>query len=70
MKLILFGILFIFSPLALAFISSVINQNSMFDEGNGSGTYIWFMLFTIPVGLIVVIIGIIRLIAKKFRKPR
>jgi hypothetical protein len=67
-KLILIGIAVIFSPLALAFGSSLINGDSMFNEGTGSGAYIWLMLVSVPTGVVMTIIGIIRLVFKKFPK--
>jgi hypothetical protein len=43
--------------LFLAFVLSLVNGVSMCDEGSGSGGYIWLMLGTLPVGLVMILIG-------------
>ncbi|OJJ18611.1 hypothetical protein BKI52_23655 [marine bacterium AO1-C] len=46
-------LLFIFSPLLMAFLSWAFSgfKNSLWSEGpGGHGTYLWFMLITLPVG--------------------
>jgi len=40
----------------------------MWDEGNGTGGYIWFMFFTLPVGFALVVIGLVRTAIRKWRK--
>ena len=40
----------------------------MWDEGNGTGGYIWFMLFTLPVGFVLVVVGLVRTAISKWRK--
>ena len=40
----------------------------MWDEGGGTGTYIWFMMLTGPVGFVLVIIGLVRAIIRKMSK--
>ena len=52
------GLIFAFSPLFLAFIFSLVNGVSMWDEGSGSGGYIWLMIGTLPVGFILILIGL------------
>ena len=52
------GFIFAFSPLLLAFILSLIKGVSMWDEGSGSGGYIWLMIGTLPVGFILILIGL------------
>ena len=39
----------------------------MWDEGSGTGGYIWFMILTLPVGLLLVVIG---LVIKAVRRTR
>ena len=66
--LILVGLIFAFSPLAIAFVTSIFQGGSMWDEGSGTGGYIWFMMLTLPVGFMLVFIGLVLQIVRKFRK--
>ena len=59
------GLLVTVSPILLAFITSLFQGGSMFDEGGGTGAYLWFLMLTIPLGAVIVLIGIIRLILKR-----
>lgn len=62
------GFIFAFSPLLLAFVLSLVNGVSMWDEGSGSGGYIWLMLGTLPVGLVMILIGLGTWIYRKISK--
>ena len=53
------GLLFAFSPLLIAFVTGLIQGVSMWDESSGTGAYIWLMLMTLPVGFVLVCIGIV-----------
>ena len=53
------GLLFAFLPLLLAFITGLIQGVSMWDEGSGTGAYIWLMIMTMPVGFVLVCIGVV-----------
>ena len=53
------GLLFAFSPLLLAFATSLFQDGSMWDEGSGTGTYLWFLMATLPVGFMLVVIGLV-----------
>ena len=59
------GLLVTVSPILLAFITSLFQGGSMFDEGGGTGTYLWFLMLSVPLGAVIVLIGIIRLILKR-----
>jgi hypothetical protein len=61
------GLFFAFSPLLLAFVTSLFQGGSMWDEGNGTGTFIWFMIFTLPVGFVVVVIGLVMAVVRRKR---
>ena len=50
---------FAFLPLLLAFITGLIQGVSMWDEGSGTGAYIWLMILTLPVGFVLVVIGLV-----------
>ena len=53
------GLVFAFAPLLIAFVTGLIQGVSMWDEGGGAGAYIWLMMLTLPVGFILVVIGIV-----------
>jgi hypothetical protein len=61
------GLLFAVSPILLAFVTSLFQGGSMWDEGSGTGTFIWFMLFTLPVGLLLVVIGLVMALVRRRR---
>ena len=62
------GLVFAFSPLLLAFVTGLIQGVSMWDEGSGTGGYIWLMMGTLPVGFVLIGIGVVRGIIRKLRK--
>ena len=53
------GLVFAFSPLLMSFVTGLIQGVSMWDEGSGSGTYLWFLMATLPVGFMLVVIGLV-----------
>jgi uncharacterized membrane protein len=61
------GLLFAVSPILLAFVTSLFQGGSMWDEGSGTGTFIWFMLFTLPLGLLLVVIGLVMALVRRTR---
>ena len=56
-----------FLPIAIAFITSLIGNVSMFDEGSGSGGYLWLLMGTLPIGFLLVVIGAIVALFKHFK---
>ena len=55
-----------FLPIALAFITSLLNGTSMFDEGSGSGGYLWLLMGSVPLGVVIfVIAAIVKLIKRR-----
>jgi len=62
------GLIFAISPIFLAFITSLFQGGSMWDESSGTGGFIWFMFFTLPVGLLIILIGLIALIIRRVRE--
>jgi hypothetical protein len=62
------GLIFAISPILLAFITSLFQGGSMWDEGSGTGAYIWLMFLTLPVGSLLVLIGLVLQIIRKLRK--
>jgi uncharacterized membrane protein len=65
--LIRIGLFIALLPILLAFITSLINNVSMFDEGSGSGAYLWLLMGTVPIGFLLVVIGLIVMLFKRFR---
>jgi hypothetical protein len=61
------GLLFAFSPILLAFTTSLFQGGSMWNEGSGSGGYIWFMILTLPVGLLLVVTGLAIKVVRRAR---
>jgi hypothetical protein len=39
----------------------------MWDEGSGTGTFIWFMFLTLPVGFLLVLIGLVMALLRRRR---
>jgi hypothetical protein len=61
------GLIFAISPILLAFITSLFQGGSMWDEGSGTGGYIWLMFLTLPAGLLLVLIGLVMMIMRRTR---
>jgi hypothetical protein len=53
------GILIAIAPIVIAFFFGLKTDTSMWDEGSGSGAAIWLMLFSLPLGFIVIVVGCI-----------
>jgi hypothetical protein len=62
------GLIFAISPILLAFITSLFQGGSMWDESSGTGSYIWLMFFTLPVGSLLILIGLALQVIRKLRK--
>ena len=62
------GLIFAISPILLAFITSLFQGGSMWDEGSGTGGYLWFLMMTLPVGFLLIVIGLVMMIVRKMRK--
>ena len=62
------GLISAISPILLAFITSLFQGGSMWDEGSGTGAYIWLMFLTLPVGSLLILIGLVLQIIRKLRK--
>jgi hypothetical protein len=41
----------------------------MFDEGSGGGGYLWFLMASLPLGLLLVIIGLFAVVIRRL-KPK
>ena len=40
----------------------------MWDEGSGTGGYIWFLMATLPVGFVLILIGLVMMVIRRARK--
>jgi hypothetical protein len=61
------GLVFAISPILIAFITSLFQGGSMWDEGSGTGGYIWLMFLTLPVGFLLVVIGLVMMVVRRTR---
>jgi len=61
------GLLIGVLPIICAFLYSVIKGGSMFDEGSGGGGYLWFLIASLPLGLLFIVIGLIVKLVKPFK---
>jgi hypothetical protein len=61
------GLIFAISPILLAFVTSLFQGGSMWDENSGTGTYIWLMFLTLPVGFFLVVIGLVMALVRRKR---
>jgi uncharacterized membrane protein YhaH (DUF805 family) len=61
------GLLIAISPILIAFVTSIFQGGSMWDEGNGTGAYIWLMFLTLPVGSLLVLIGLVMMVVRRTR---
>jgi hypothetical protein len=61
------GLIFAISPILLAFVASLFQGGSMWNESSGTGTFIWFMIFTLPVGFLLVLIGLVMALLRRRR---
>jgi len=61
------GLIFAISPILLAFVTSLFQGGSMWDEGSGTGGYIWFMFLTLPVGFFLVVVGLVMFVVRRLR---
>ena len=61
------GLIFAISPILLAFVTSLFQGGSMWNESSGTGTFIWFMLLTVPVGFLFVLIGLVTVLLRRRR---
>ena len=59
------GLIFAISPILLAFVTSLFQGGSMWDESSGTGTFIWLILFTLPVGFLLVLIGLVMALVRR-----
>ncbi len=61
------GLLVAVFPIICAFLFSLFNGGSMFDEGSGGGGYLWLLMITVPIGLLLIVIGLIVSLFKRFK---
>jgi hypothetical protein len=61
------GLILAVSPILLAFVTSLFQGGSMWDESSGTGTYIWLMFLTLPVGFLLVVTGLVMALLRRKR---
>jgi TRAP-type C4-dicarboxylate transport system permease small subunit len=62
------GLLITISPILIAFVTSIFQGGSMWNEDSGTGAYIWLMFLTLPVGFALSATGLVLQIIRKLRK--
>ena len=53
------GLLAVVAPIICAFLYSLLKGGSMFDESAGGGAFLWLLILTLPIGLILIAVGVI-----------
>ena len=59
------GLLAVVAPIICAFLYSLLKGGSMFDESEGGGGFLWLLMFTGPIGMILIAVGVIGELAKR-----
>ena len=61
------GFLVAVSPIALSFVTSLFQGGSMWNESSGTGAYMWLLFLTLPVGFLLVVIGLVMMVVRRSR---
>ncbi len=61
------GFLVAISPIALSFVTSLFQGGSMWNESSGTGAYMWLLFLTLPVGFVLILIGLVMLVVRRTR---
>ena len=61
------GFLVAVSPIALSFVTSLFQGGSMWNESSGTGAYMWLLFLTMPVGFLLVAVGLVMMIVRRTR---
>lgn len=61
------GLLFAILPIALSFITSLFQGGSMWNESSGTGGYMWLLFLTMPVGFVLIVIGLVMQVVRRTR---
>lgn len=60
------GMFIMVLPILCALLYSLIKGGSMFNENSDGGSFLWLLLITFPVGSLIILIGIIFNLVKRF----
>ena len=61
------GFLVAISPIALSFVTSLFQGGSMWNESSGTGAYMWLLFLSLPVGFLLVVIGLVMMVVRRSR---
>ena len=61
------GFLVAVSPIALSFVTSLFQGGSMWNESSGTGAYMWLLFLTMPVGFVLIAIGLVMMVVRRTR---
>lgn len=64
------GLAIAFTPLILSFVTSIFQGGSMWNESSGTGSYLWLMILSVPVGFFMMFAGSITFIARKWNERK
>ena len=59
------GLMVAVLPIISAFLFSILQGGSMFDEGSGGGGYLWLLIVSVPIGFLLFISGLIMNLVKR-----
>lgn len=59
------GLIVAVLPIIAAFLYSLFQGGSIFDEGSGGGAYLWLLIISVPIGFLFVFIGLILKLVKR-----
>jgi hypothetical protein len=59
--------IFDISPMLLALTPSLFQGGSMWNESSGTGAFIWLTFLTIPVGFLLIVIGLVMMVVRRTR---
>ena len=59
------GLIVAVLPIIAAFLYSLFQGGSIFDEGSGGGAYLWLLIISVPIGFLFIFIGLILKLVKR-----
>ncbi len=59
------GLFIAILPIICAFLSSIFQGGSLFNEGSGSGGYLWLLIVSMPIGGLLIVSGLLVKLLKR-----
>ena len=54
---VLVGFCIMIAPVVIAMVGSWVSSTSAYDEGEGWGAAFWLLFFSVPAGLVIMLVG-------------